>query len=701
MFSNVSIEGLGRTKRLPIILQSEVTECGLACISMISSYWGDHIDLNELRSKYSLGFEGISLQKLIHVFTDLNFNSRPLRIEVEQIKSLQTPAILHWNLNHFVVLKKVSKKHIVIHDPSRGELRVSWEKVSESFTGFALEMQPASNFSAKKRHNKISFFTLLKSINGLKTFTFKLLALTFILQFTYILSPLYIQSVIDTVTISYDYDFLFMLALSFAVLVVYRVAIGLFRSYLTLFMSSQISFQLQSSLFSKLIRLPAKFFETRTVGGIQSRFQSLHNIKEILSGELIEAVVDFVLVLSLIITMFYYNSSLASIVLIFVLVYAVSRIISYQKIHSLSDEKIGYQEKSNSFFIESVRGNIAVKLFNKEQDRQTVWQGLLVNEFNCEMKLGKKLAFYEKFNELLFGLENILIVLIATIFILQNEMTIGMLFAFLAFKIGFTSSASSLINKIFEIKLLGLHLQRISDISSSETEETKEQIITSPSGSISLQNIKFRYSAFGDWVLDDISFDIKEGESLAIVGSSGSGKTTLVKLMLGLLQPNEGKIYNDTVLISDNVCKNYRKNVATVMQEDNLFAGTILDNISFFDSNSELPDIVAAAKLAKVHDDIEKMPMGYQTLVGDMGSSLSGGQKQRIILARALFKKPKILFLDEATAHLDTALEYEINENIKKMNITRIIVAHRQSTIDSADRIFYLEKSYKDAVMNE
>ena len=459
------------------------------------------------------------------------------------------------------------------------------------------------------------------------------------------------------------------------------------RSMVILNFGSKLSYQIAENLFSHLINLPISYFEKRHTGDIVSRFGSIQQVKELLTTGLVTAIVDGVMALTIFAAMLIYSVKVSFIVLSFVAIYGFFRMFFYKPLLVLSEEGIVSKAAEETNFMESIRAIQTIKIFQKESDRKNIWQNKYIETINAEVKLSRLTILFELANGMLFGLENILVVFFLSVLIMQDAFSIGMLFAFMAYKQQFTQRMDGFITKLIELKMIGLHLGRISDIAFSKTENVS--LDCSPSidniGIIEVKEVSFQYTKTDPIIISKLSMEFNKGESIALVGPSGCGKTTLIKLLMGLLNPTSGEITANgkSVLNSEN----YRSRIAGVMQDDQLFSGSLMENIACFSSTIDEEKVISSAKFASIHADILNLPMGYQTLVGDMGTSLSGGQKQRIMLARALYKEPEILFLDEATSSLDVANESIINENIKRMMITRIIVAHRPETIRSAGRV--------------
>lgn len=677
---------------LPIILQTEVAECGLACLAMVASYHGHQIDLNTLRRQYPISLRGTTLQNLIQTADKMSFASRPLRLELEELDQLQTPTILHWDLNHFVVLKKATKKYIVIHDPAQGLRKIGMNEVSKHFTGVALELTPTSGFSPKKEVKKIHFWSFWQRISGLKRAMLQVFLMSLGLQVFSLISPLYMQLVVDEVLLSQDLHLLTVLAIGFGLLMLVELGTTALRSLVVLSLSSMMSIQMASNLFRHLIRLPLPFFEKRHIGDIVSRFGSLSQIEQTLTTGIVQAIVDGLMAIATLVMLFIYSAKLTCLVILALVLYGIVRAICYRPLKSLTEETIVASAKEHSNFIETIRGTQSIKIFGQETQRQMLWHNRYADKINTNIRLGKLNVTFGAINSLLFGIESILVVYFAARLVVDLKLSVGMVYAFMSYKQQFTSKAVAFIENLIQMKMLGLHLERLGDIALESQEVQEGTLLTPPElkGEIQLKDIHFRYSDGEPWILKGINLKINPGESIAIIGPSGCGKTTLMKVIMGLFKPESGKVIIDGLDLEKLGAKYFRQQFGAVMQDDQLLSGSIGENISFFDAQYDQARVEMCAQMAFIAHDIMAMPMGYNTLIGDMGMALSGGQKQRVMLARALYKNPKILFLDEATSHLDVALEHAINETVRHMKITRLIIAHRPETIQSADRIFVL-----------
>lgn len=674
-----------------MIHQSEAAECGLACIAMVANFHGHQLDLTTLRNRYSVSLKGANLQQLMLLANQLGLTGRALKLDLSDLVKLRTPCILHWEMNHFVVLKKVHHNGITILDPAMGERRVSMNEVDKAFTGVALELTPSQEFKKIDERVRLGLTAFWTKVQGLVPSLIKLFILSLLLQVFVLAAPYYTQLVVDEVLVSHDKPLLVVLALGFGLIMLLQVLTQTLRGWVVLHLGSVMSVQMATNLMRHLLHLPLSFFEKRHIGDVVSRFGSLNSVRELLTNSLVEGIIDGIMAITVLVMMYLYSPQLSLVVSIAVLLYALIRWALYRPLRQLTETSIVASAKEQSNFMETVRGIQSIKLFGQQSQRLNLWQNRFADAVNQNYKLGKWQISYSTINQLLFGVENILVVYLAALAVLSGDITVGMLFAFMAYKNQFTSRMAALIDKIVEINMTKLHLDRLADIALTDKEnEGMEAQSREISGQLSLKNISFRYANNEPLLFNELSLEVQPGDNVAIIGPSGSGKTTLMKVMLGLMLPENGKVEADGIDIRHLGLRHYRSQIAAVMQNDQLMSGTLAENISFFDPQLNMQRVMECAQLAGIHQDISAMPMGYNSLIGDMGSSLSGGQKQRVLLARALYRKPKILFMDEATSHLDVQLEHYVNQAIKQLNMTRIIIAHRPETILNAERILQL-----------
>jgi ATP-binding cassette, subfamily B, bacterial CvaB/MchF/RaxB len=600
-------------------------------------------------------------------------------------------------MSHFVVLQKVKSRHVVIHDPARGIRTLTFDEASKHFTGVALEVAPTPEFKPRVQKQRVSLSHLFGRLVGVKGQMTQIFIISLALQVAALFSPLYIQTVVDHALVSGDKDLITLLSIGFFFLVIVQVGIGALRSWVVLKLGTEMGVQWSVNVFAHLIRLPQTFFEKRHLGDILSRFGSISAIQRTLTTSFIEGIIDSILAILSLAMMLLYSTTLTVIVLISVVLYGLIRMIAYAPLRQATEESIVLGAKQQSTMMESLRGIQAIKLFARESQRQVLWHNHLIDTTNRTIKTQRFMLGYHMANGTLSGVANIAVVWLGAHQILGNTFSIGMLFAFLAYKTVFTGRMMGLIDKFIELKMLSLQSERLADIvlTPKENQQTENSFASAttqvfPRGMIKLDNVDFRYSELDPYVLRAVTLSIPEGKSVAIVGPSGCGKTTLAKLILGLLKPTEGRLIKGDTDLNRVDLTVWRSKVDAVMQDDQLFAGSIIDNICFFDESPDMDRLVHVAKLACIHGDIENMNMGYNTLVGDMGAAMSGGQKQRLLLARALYREPEVVVLDEATSHLDVALEKAINQAIQSLSMTRIVIAHRPETIASCDVVIHL-----------
>jgi ATP-binding cassette subfamily B protein RaxB len=682
--------------RLPLILQTEAAECGLACIAMIASFHGDGYDLAQLRRRYGMSQRGASLKDMIAIADHLGMTARPLRLEPDELALLATPCILHWDLNHFVVLRRVTTAGVVIHDPASGVRRLAHAEVLRHFTGVALELNPAPGFVAAEPVPRVRLRALVGKLVGIRRSLTVLACMALSIELLGVVTPFFMQWVVDEALVSADRDLLLTLALGFLFILMLRVAVTAMRGATLIAISSTLKVSGRASLFGHMVRLPARYFESRHLGDVLSRFGSQETILQALTTDLVEVILDGLMSMVTLGVMFIYAPGLAMLVLAGALLYAVLRAASYASLRNASAEAIVWGARRDSHLLETLRGMKTIKLFNAQAARQAHWLGLLVHTVNRQVATQKLGLLFRTVNSALIGIIAVVVVWLGAERVLENTFSVGMLLAFISYKDQFLTRVSSLIDKALDLWMLRLHAERLADIALTAPEDAG----TMPPDAanmrtplaIELRALRFRYGATDPWILDGIDLSIAPGESVAIVGPSGCGKTTLLRIMASLLEPTSGEILVGGHALNGAGLAQYRAQIGVVLQDDQLFAGSIADNISFFADTPSNGRIRDCARQAAVLDDVEAMPMGFHTLIGDMGTVLSGGQKQRVLIARALYREPVMLLLDEATSHLDVAREQTVNAAIRELPMTRIIVAHRRETILSADRIIVLDK---------
>ncbi|WP_339873071.1 peptidase domain-containing ABC transporter [uncultured Brevundimonas sp.] len=683
-----------RRRRLPVIQGAEAAECGLVCMAMIARYHSHDVDLNGLRQRFSLSMSGATLRSIMGLADGLGFAPRALRVELSALDKVLLPAILHWDLNHFVVLKSVSNGKAVIHDPAAGARTYSLDDLSKHFTGVALELTPSDTFEKVTARAPIKLTSLWSRMVGFWPAFFQILGLSVALQIAAFAMPFQMQLVVDEGIFRADRDLLTVLAIGFGALVIIQATIEALRAWALQVFGQMLSFQMVGNLVRHLMRLPTDWFEKRHVGDILSRIGSATAIQDVLTRGVIAAIIDGLMAVVAIIIMLLYSPTLTAVVVGAVAINLALAFSVFPALKARTEEQIIETAREQSHIMETVRAATTIKVMGREAERESSWRNLYANAINAAVSVSKFQISLSFTQGLITGLQTVLVIYLGARTIVAGDgFSVGMLFAFLSFRQTFTDRANALINQAIQFKFLTLHLDRLADIVTAEVETSSAAAPPrlEVRGSMDLSDIGFRYGAADRPILDGLNLTVEPGEFLAITGASGGGKTTLLKLMLGLRHPTEGAITLDGQTATPDLWRAWREQVGVVAQDDRLLSGTIADNIAFFDPDLDMTRVQQAAYAAQVHDDIARMPMQYLSLVGDMGSTLSGGQKQRVLLARALYRQPRILILDEGTANLDVQTEEVIADLIAQLPITRIVVAHRPALLQRADRVLVVE----------
>lgn len=675
------------------IIQSDAGECGVATLAMVARRHGLRLGLAELRRRFPLLLQGASVDQMLGAAQQLGFAARPLRLAQGELAGLALPCILQWDRNRYVVLDRVGGAGLTILDPMHGRVRMSLSDASTHFDGVALELSRTARFGPRRVSATVSVRQLTGPIRGLRALCTQTLLLSLPLQVLVLVAPLLLQWVVDEALVSADHELLAVLVLGLGLALLLQVGVGVMRGVVVAHLSARLRLRWTRNVFSHLLTLPLAYFEQRTLGDIVSRFGSVRRLQRSVSRGGMEAAVDGVLALLTLALMLFYSAKLALVSMSAVALYALVRLLVWHPLRDGTRWELVTDAAQQGHVLESLRGMRSLKAAGREASRRAAHDNLLVEAVHSQTRLAYMGIGLSGSAQLLFGIERVVAIWLAATLVLGNTFTVGMLVACLICREQFCTAMRSLVDKTMALRLLRLHGERLADIvlAAPETECPVESGLSSQA-CIEVRNLGFRYGADQPWVLQDCSFRIAPGESVALVGASGCGKTTLIKLLLGLLRPCSGSIHVGGQELSVLGARSLRAVVGTVMQEDQLFAGSIADNISFFDPEFDMLRVEAAARLAAVHEDILAMPMGYHGLIGDMGSVLSGGQKQQVLLARALYRQPKLLFLDEATSHLDLARERQVNEAVRQLRLTRLIVAHRPDTIAGADRVLVIER---------
>lgn len=673
---------------LPMIFQTEMAECGLACLAMIANYYGKYADIRSLRGSLCMPGGGVSVKHLLQAGENLALQGRPLKLELKDIALLNLPAILHWDTDHFVVLKKLTKKAFVIHDPAMGVRQYRLSELDYHFTGIAIELSPAVSFTREKKPREYSLRELFKITPSFHRAIAQVFFLSLLLQVLSLVFPLYLQLVIDQGLSKGDMDIIFLVALLFTLVIIAKTSVSYFRGVVLLQFSNQLGFQMVSNTFAHLLRLPLSYFERREMGDIVSRFSSLDNIKQLVTQEMVTVIVDGLFSLLTFLLLILYSPILAFSALFFVFSLTLTRLLTMPRERACRQEVLQTGAKQQTRFMENIRCIAVTKNYGIEADRLSQWQNCYAYFINSSYSLGHLQLSLNSLHGLLLGLDHVVTIYLGSTAIFSGQLTIGQLMSFVFLKQNFSGSVAAMLPKLAEIRLLRLELDRVSDIVFEEPEQSVQDtslLQLDISGALEVERIGFRYSQTQPEIFKSLSFELGAGEFLAISGKSGCGKSTLLKLLLGLDKPSQGAVRVGGRSISELGVRQYRARVAAVLHSDGLLSGSLAYNVHLEMEPLNSKRLEGACRDSCIFEDIMRLPMGFNTQVGEMGVALSAGQIQRVLIARALYRQSKIIVLDEALSHLSVNVAQQIIDSILSSGVTLILVTHNSDLVRLAD----------------
>jgi ATP-binding cassette subfamily B protein RaxB len=675
-------------RNLPMVFQSEANECGLACLAMIRGYFGGQSDLQHLRAQSRLGGDGISVKSLLDVSDRYALVGRAIKFELSELSELRLPAILHWDWNHFVVLKKVSRKSITVSDPAVGIRHYSVAELPLHVSGIAIEFTPKPNFQQADAGPRLSVRKLLKgSVLDSTAFT-KLALMSILIQAFALLTPLYLQLVIDQTILKGDVDLLLVMASCFLILFGLKTLLSYLRELKVMNLGNRLGFDLITGLAKHLFSLPLTYFERRESGDILSRFDSAGKIKQTLTQDLVTVVVDGVFSVCALLLLYWYDSGIASVVLLAVMLVCSIHFFAVLKERDFREEVLVQGAKQQSRFLESMRHVATVRVFGVEQQKLAHWEDSYVEQLNASFRLSRHQLNHGTLKSLVLGAENILVIYLGARGVISSNITLGQLMGIVFLKQHFISSVSAMIPKLAELKLLRLELDRVAEITSAQPEQEEQGcglVSHSLASDIEFKNLSFRYHDKQASVLKKFSCRIENSQLTALVGDSGCGKSTLIRLLLKLLPLQDGNILVGGRDLSQFTRTDLRREISAVLHDDGLMAGDLAYNISLDHRDYDLHKLSSLCQSLGIIELIEKLPMGFSTQLGEMGNSFSAGLVQRILLARALYREPSILILDEALANLNLAAAKNVLSFVRLQGITTILVTHNKSLIEYAD----------------
>lgn len=682
--------------RVPEIAQMSAVECGLASLAMVLSYHGRQTNIAELRAQSGLGRDGLSALSIVKIARNFNMRVRALSLQQSDLRNVPLPAIVHWEFNHFLVVERWSPKGVYIVDPAQGRRRLTHEEFDKSFTGVAITLEPGVHFDRTAASPRLSLRAyLLQYIRKTPFMLIEVLGSSILLQGLGLVFPLLTKFVLDDVLPFKMTNLLPMLGVGIVLLVVTQISGALLREWLLVFLRARIDMQMMLDFFERLLTLPYTFFQVRSSGDLLARMSSNTAIRDTISNQLITTFLDGGTVIIYFFIIFFTSRPFALLALALGLVQIAVVLCTTRVIRELAHRELTAQGKSTGYMAEAISGMATLKAAGAEQQAMEKWTNLFLEQLNISVRRNYITVLLNSLIGMLRAITPLALLWLGITQVLNGSLSVGAMFALNALASSFLTPLASLVTSGQQLQIVRAHFERLADINTAEPEQDRAGVLPPPylTGRIQLEHVSFSYDGENnEEVLHDINLTIEPGQKVALVGRTGSGKSTLGKLLLGLYLPTKGRILYDNFPLASMDYQDVRRQFGVVMQDTTLFSGSVRQNISMHDPSMDMEQIIEAAKLAVIHEDILQMPMGYETFVSEGGSALSGGQRQRLALARAIAHHPAILLLDEATSHLDVLTEQQVEYNLRSVPCTQIIIAHRLSTIRDADVIIVLDR---------
>ena len=682
-------------KKVPIMLQMSAVECGAACLAMILSYYGRQTSVAEVRDRCGIGRDGISALRLVKAANAYGLRTRALSVEIQDLRFVALPAIIHWDFNHFLILEHWSPRTMDVIDPGQGRLRLGIAEFEQHFTGIIIILEPGGTFEKGSASVRIS--TRAYAANYLKIAPASLLQVigtSLLLQLFGLAIPILTKVVVDQVIPLGLQNELALLALGMVILLLAQIVTTLLRGLVLLYLQTRIDTRMMLGFFEHLLTLPVRFFQQRSSGDLLARMSSNQIIRDTISNQLVSTLLDGSFVLIYFLILLSQSRIYGLVVLLIGLLQVILLLSTTRLMHRLSQRMLTAQGKALGYATEVLVGMPTLKAMGAEHTAMARWSNLFFDGINTSIRQNTATTLLTTALSAISMGAPLALLWLGTAQVLAGQLPLGTMLALNALSMAFLTPLATLVTSGQSLQLITSHLERISDVleAQPEQESSSKQLPPQLLGNVRLDHVDFRYDAQTPLVLKDITLDIRTGQKVAIVGRTGSGKSTLGHLLLGLYLPTSGEIYYDELPLQQLNYQAVRSQFGVVIQNSRLFSGSIRENILLGNSAVKMEQIIQAAQVAEIYEEIMAMPMRYETRVAEDGNVLSGGQRQRIALARALVKAPALLLLDEATSALDVTTERAIEHNLRSLSCTQIIIAHRLSTVRNADLIVVLDQ---------
>ncbi|GCE30845.1 NHLP family bacteriocin export ABC transporter peptidase/permease/ATPase [Dictyobacter alpinus] len=684
-----------RHKRVPIVLQMNAVECGVACLAMILSYYGRKTSIAEIRNRYNVGRDGLSARSIAQASRDYGLRVRAISLQRNDFRFVSLPAIVHWEFNHFIVVEHWTPQYVDVVDPAVGRKRLTAEQFNDGFTGIVMILEPGNNFSRVAAPRTLTLKSYARQyIRRAPMIFVQILLASIFLQVFGLAVPLLTKVIVDQILPLHLTAIMPILAVGMLVLIVGEGLILLLRSLLVIYLQNRIDTQILPDFFEHLLHLPLRFFQQRSSGDILTRISSNTIVRQMISTQLVSSLLDGGLVIVYMFILFWQSWSFGVLVLAIGFLQILLMLFSNKTNHLLSKQELEAGGKAQGYVTELLTSIETVKSAGYEQQAFQQWANYFYNQLNISNRRNTFMSIINTGMTVLDIIAPLFLLWLGAVQVLNGSMELGTMLALNALAATFLAPLTLLMNSAIQLQVVQSHIDRIGDVYQAGIEQDIQTVQPPPqlTGRIVLKHISFQYNPQLPNVLTDLSLVIDPGQKVAIVGQTGSGKSTLGKLLLGLYEPTSGEIlYNDLPLQQLNY-QAVREQMGVVIQEAGIFSGSIRQNIAFAHPDVNMEEIIYASQMACLHEEIAAMPMRYETFVAEGGNALSGGQRQRLALARALVHHPRILLLDEATSSLDVVTEQRVQENLSQLSCTQIIIAHRLSTVRHADVILVLDK---------